>query len=89
MKSEPVAVLGFLGATMGLLAAFGVHLSGVQSQAITAFVTAGVALAFFIRARWHVTPVAKLPPVPQRLGDTITMGPQAAPNPPSGKDGAS
>lgn len=53
---EPAAILGFVGAIIGLVIAFGVPLTKEQTGAIMAVVTAGVGLAI----RSQVSPVSKL-----------------------------
>jgi hypothetical protein len=60
IKNEPVVVglMGFVGATVALLIAFGVHVSAVQREAIEAWVLASVVLAGAIRSA--VKPMAKV-----------------------------
>lgn len=56
VKNEPVLVLAFVEALLGLLLAFGVDLTTAQNTAILVFT--GAVLAFAARRR--VVPVRKL-----------------------------
>lgn len=53
---EPSAIIGFAGAVIGLIIAFGLPLTKEQTGAIMAVVTAGVGIAI----RSQVVPVSKL-----------------------------
>lgn len=57
MKDEPVLTIitGFVTATIGLLAAFGLDFTTEQVTAIAAFVAAAYTMAILIRSK--VTPV--------------------------------
>lgn len=61
-SSEPVMtlVLGLITAAIGLLVAFGVHITTEQGAAIGGFVAAALALGAYVRSR--VTPTSHLPP---------------------------
>lgn len=56
MSNEPVIalVLGLVSAAVGLLVAFGVHITEVQAGAVAGFVAAALGLAFYVRGK--VTP---------------------------------
>lgn len=61
IKNEPVlaAVTALLVAGGTLLAAFGVHLTGVQIAAVSQFVQTAYVLAYLVRSQ--VTPKDRLP----------------------------
>lgn len=56
MSNEPVIalVLGLVSAAVGLLVAFGVHITEVQGGAIAGFVAAALGLGVYVRSK--VTP---------------------------------
>jgi hypothetical protein len=62
MKNEPVltAVIALVAATVGLLVAFGVHVTPEQRSAIEAWVTAVIGVGVWVRSK--VTPAAKQAP---------------------------
>lgn len=60
-KTEPALVLAVVTAILGLLVAFGVSITDVQSGAIVAAVSAVLALVQGAVTRSLVTPVAKDP----------------------------
>ncbi|MFL5910753.1 MAG: hypothetical protein ACJ768_09335 [Gaiellaceae bacterium] len=77
IRSEPVlaGVTVMIAAVAGVLVAFGVHLTDVQTAALVQLAEAGYGLAFLIRAA--VTPTVKLtPPAPAA---TVWTPPKAAP----------
>lgn len=59
MSNEPVMalVLGLVSAAVGLLVAFGVHITELQAGAIAGFVAAALALGVYVRGK--VTPSKK------------------------------
>ena len=71
-KTEPVMtlVLAELAAGIGLLAAFGVHLSDAQVFAITEFAQASLAVGLWVRSK--VTPGSSKPVAP--AAQTTTTG---------------
>jgi hypothetical protein len=71
MKNEPVltAVIALVAATVGLLVAFGVHVTPEQRSAIEAWVVAAVSVGVYVRSK--VTPAAKkasASPAPNSVG---------------------
>ena len=76
VRREPAVVIGFVGAIIALAAAFGFDLTGEQTGAIMAFVSAG--LAFVVRSQ--VTPTIAVGAAEQNdaAGADLVAGPASA-----------